>query len=554
MANQQFDLETLISAMSQGLDKQASDGSDEGASKKEDGEKEDPKKDDKDPKEDKGSEEKKDGDESGDEGQTKSASELGAELARKVLEKTASMTPQNKNIKAGSELAQRLLKQAGVGDVTTADGVSGGVVPNKTQVDTAAMVAEHDEATRPMPTSDDNGPTGSVNEIYDSLIADSLADGAASTDQVHEQGVAAREGDVEDHAVPNQVKVAAVADLISQGVDFESAVAEIQKQASIMEDQFEKAAAVDALVAEGVDFGDAVELVKMAAEEIAFEEDQLMKAAAFEELTAHGVDFDTAVEMIKQASAGDVTTADGVSGGVVPNKTQVDTASMVAEHDEATRPMPTSDGNGPTGSVNEIYDALIADSLADGAASTDQVHDTGVSKEEGNAMDATPNQVKVAALNEMVAEGLSFDEAVAAIEKQAAAGRAFIDAAKAAGGLAAASGRLAGRAVKHAGKKVAAGAASAGREFAGAAGAMANPGAYAASGLSKREVRMAAAKSLAKNPITIGAGVGAAGAAGALALGHKKKAAVDMLVEGHGLNFDDAVALVNAKSQELFGR
>ena len=357
--------------------------------------------------------ESSDKDEKEEDGQTKSASELGASMAREIMEKAASMkTTPTQAQSVGSTLADALLKQlqkqANAGDMTTADGVSPGAVANKPQVDNAQMTAEDDSKVKPMPTSDGLRPQGTINEIFDAMVADTLAQGAASTEQVHETGVAKQEGAVNDHAVPNQVKVAHVTDLMNQGVDFESAVSMVKEAADKLEDDLEKAAAVQHLVeVEGLDFEKAAELIQDIADEMIFEKVALQKRAQLDYLLGEGFDFDEAVELVKQANAGDMVTVDGISPGAVPNKPQVDNAQMVAEDDVKIKPMQTSDGLRPTGTINEIFDAIVSDALSQGAAGTEQVHETGVSAPEGAVLDhAVPNQVKVAKLNELVAKAL----------------------------------------------------------------------------------------------------------------------------------------------------
>jgi len=483
-------LEQLLASLSTGLDKSASDKEDE---KEDKDEKEDDKpaflkeKGEKSEKEDKKDKDDED-DEKSDEGQTKEASAQGAALAREIMEKVAglnleSVTGMQKTASsAGKTLAQALIqKLASAGDTVTEAGIPEGVVPNKNQVDNAQMKAEDDAKVKPMPTSDGLRPTGTINEIFDAIVADAMSQGAASTDQVHDTGVAKNEGAVEDHALPNQVKSAsaqlllgagkkkmgtgtkaalvglgsaaaatgiaagakvvgagglygkkkmsekkaeAMTELLESGIDFDQA-AEMVKQASAeLEDQFEKAAAVDHLVENGVDFNDAVELVKQAAAEIAAEEFGMAKAAALKEMLEEGVDFDQAIELIKQASAGDMVTSDGVYEGAVPNKNQVDNAQMHAEGASYIKPMLTSDGTRPTGTINEIFDAVIQDAISQGAASTDQVHETGVAKVEGAVEDhALPNQVKTAALNKLMESGVDFEKAAQIVKE--AAGRAM---------------------------------------------------------------------------------------------------------------------------------
>jgi len=430
-------LESLLDAL-QGVTKQASDEGGDKEEKKElpafmqkkEGGSEDSKDEKKEESKDEKKEDKEDKSESKDEGkeegQTKeAAAAAGAALAREILEKVAStqvtkVQPMNKQASvAGQALAQALLKQAGAGDMTTTNGVTPGSAPQKTTTDNAALEAEGASYIKPMPTGDGIRNTGTVNQILDALISDALSQGAAGDDQVHETGVASQEGAVEDHATPNQVKMAQLSELLGQGVDFDQAI-EMIKQAEEAQasDELEKLAAVQELVARGESFEDAVSLVKQAAEEIQLD---MEKAAAMESLLAEGIDFEQAAELIKQASAGDLTTQDGVTPGSAPQKTTADNAAMTAEGDAAIKPMPTGDGIRNTGNVNQIFDAIVADALSQGAAGDDQVHQTGVSGQEGAVEDhAVPNQVKMAKLNELVAGGMDFDQA-AELVKQAGA-------------------------------------------------------------------------------------------------------------------------------------
>lgn len=537
-------LQDLLDALEAPMLKQAEDekeGKKEDKAVEDDGEKEE--KDSTEKKENPFADQKKEKkEEEEDEGQTKSAAELGANAAREILEKVAQMqTPKTQAQTAGQVLANALLKQANAGDVTTTNSIPAGVDANKVQQDVAKATAESDATVRPMPTSDGNGPTGTVNEIFDGLIADALAQGAASTDQVHERGVAAKEGEIE-HSVPGQVptqeKVAAVNQLVAEGVDFETA-SELVKQASIeLEDQMEKAAAVDSLVADGVSFDDAVDLVKQAADEIAFEEDTMTKAAALEELVAQGVDFDSAIEMIKQANAGDVITENGIPEGVVANKAQRDIAQALSESDSTVLPMPTSDGLRPTGTVNEIFDGLIDAALAQGAASTDQVHERGIAAKEGDIVESVPGQVKTAKLNELIAGGMDFDSAAELVKQAGIAAAAKSVLGGAANTIKGVAGKVGESVSANAGKLKA------------DIGIMKNPGKWSNQ---TSQVRRQTALSIAKNPLVLGGAAVTAGAAGGAALAHKKQAALAALMDA-GVDFEKAAELVAAKSLELFGK
>jgi hypothetical protein len=215
------------------------------------------------------------------EGQEKSAAfKEGSDIAKEIMEKVAATKIEqtkgedmNKQASdAGKALAQSLLtKLANVGDANTHSGVADGVVPNKTQVDMATQRAEHDASFQATPGTDGAGNGGTINQIFDAIVADAQAKTKAVTSG--QSSSAAAEGALA-HQAPHQVQVDA-----SQ----------------------EKMAAAMSLVNSGMDFDEAVNLVKAASDELDAEEEQQVKQAAFNELLDAGVDFDLAVSMIKQA-------------------------------------------------------------------------------------------------------------------------------------------------------------------------------------------------------------------------------------------------------------
>ena len=278
-----FEKNLTLEGLLAGLEKVAADESEKKEEKKEEakgffagkkeGEKEEKQKD------------KKEEDE--EEEQEKSAAlKTGTSLAQEVLTKLASTNTQketNSMIKSASEagkaLAQALLKQAGIGDQITANGIPAGVVPLKTQNDLAAQQAERELSVKSQPGTDGKGNGGTVNNIFDAVIQDALASGAKSEFDL--MGNSAAEGLPNNIGAPNQVP----ATHDGNG------------------DQQEKAAAVAALVEGGYDFDSAVEMVKAASFELDQEEETQTKQAALSELLSQGVDFDSAVSMIKSASA-----------------------------------------------------------------------------------------------------------------------------------------------------------------------------------------------------------------------------------------------------------
>jgi hypothetical protein len=259
---------------------------------------------------------KEDEDEDDDEGQEKAA----ALKLQAALQKTAShnvnheenMTSQAKQI--GAALADQLLvKLAYAGDENTADGVAVGSIPQKIIQDDSAIVHQDDTKIQGMP-----GAGGSVNQIFDSIVADTLAQGSASYDQAHTTGVTPVEGIAAATASPEAAaagdteeddlqKTAALNHLVQNGFDFESAydmVKQAEAELAYEQDQFEKQAALQTLVGQGYDFADAVNLIKQAEYELEAEHEGQVKQAALETLIAQGVDFDTAADLVKEAGLG----------------------------------------------------------------------------------------------------------------------------------------------------------------------------------------------------------------------------------------------------------
>jgi flavin-binding protein dodecin len=506
-------LDQLLASFETGMNKSASDDSDKKYEKEYKGgfpfAKKDEDKSDKSDKEDKDEDkDEKDEDKSDkedeSEGQEKEASLAGAALAREVMEKVASLNlnkEMNKQAStAGQALARALLKKASAGDMTTMDGIAPGIVPNKNQVDNAQMEAEGASYIKPMLTGNGIENQGNVNQIFDAMIQDALSQGAASTDQVHERGVANVEGAVEDHALPNQIRVASE------------------------EDEIEKAAAVAHLVANGINFDDAFEMVKQAEVEISFE---LEKVACLGSLMEDGFDYETAVELVKQASADDLTAADGIAPGIVPNKNQVDNAQMEAEGASYIKPMPTGNGIENQGNVNQIFDAIVQDAISQGAASTDQVHERGVANVEGAVEDhALPNQVKVAAMNSLLEAGIDFDKA-SDIVKQAGAIAipTFLD-------------KVRGHAMN---------AATDAKHLVGA-GTSRFPMAPDSTNM-LRHLKRDSAMGLATNPVVQGtAAAGVAAGVGGYALSNEKKAAAMNELMDAGIDFDEASEIVKQAS------
>jgi hypothetical protein len=216
----------------------------------------------------------------------KEAAAKGADLAKEVMQKVASIkldqvkpedTMNKQAADAGKALAEALLeKLASVGDQNTVNGI-GNAVPNKTQQDLAAQVAEQDAIIQNQPGTDGKGNGGTINQIFDAIVADAMARGAAPVDQNPAPGIAKDEGAQIGAQAPNQVQTGG---WVTAGQ--------------------EKAAAVSSLVEQGFEFDDAVNMVKEAAEEIEREEASQVKQAALSHFIEAGFDFDTAVNLVKK--------------------------------------------------------------------------------------------------------------------------------------------------------------------------------------------------------------------------------------------------------------
>lgn len=217
-----------------------------------------------------------------DEQEKSAAFKSGSDLVKEIMEKVASTqikedkgSEMNKQAsEAGKALAESLMeKLAGLGDQNTTNGIVPGFTPNKTQVDLAAQKAEHDRSFQATPGTDGAGNGGTINQIFDAIVADAQAKGVVSYGG--QTSSAAAEGAANGQA-PNQVQV---------------------------DESHEKMAAAMSLVNSGVDFDDAVELVKQASDELEMEQEAFVKFAAFQELVDNGVDVDLAAAMVKEAGA-----------------------------------------------------------------------------------------------------------------------------------------------------------------------------------------------------------------------------------------------------------
>lgn len=214
------------------------------------------------------------------------AGDLGRQLARRILEKSASENPVVSEVVAGDNLSaltasveETLLKEA---EAVTAQ-------PNVANSDNSALAAAQEQVNSVAEQSGGTVEAQTAETIQKGLSTQSAT--ATSEDLVRK---------VEDQAEDaNMQKAAAVNELVAQGHSFYDAAdlvacadAELQKEAAFAE-----------LTAEGYSFDEATSLIKAASESFAEQEVALTKEAAMADLLDQGVSFDEAVNMIKEAGA-----------------------------------------------------------------------------------------------------------------------------------------------------------------------------------------------------------------------------------------------------------
>jgi len=361
------------------------------------------KKESKDGKEEKEKDAKKDGE--GDGSQEKSAAfKSGVQLAQEIMEKVAATqieqtkgTEMNKQASdAGKALAQALLtKLANVGDENTSVGYAAGVVPNKTQVDIAAQVAEHNNSFQATPGTDGVHGGGSINEIFDAIVADAKAQGVV--DQSAQGPTAPAEGAQVAGQTPNQAGT-------STGLG---------------QDSQEKSAALVALVNSGIDFEDAVDLIKRASDDLEQEEETQIKQAALNELMDQGVDFDFAVALVKQAGL------NGIASKVVGQAHAYGTAAKAMGAKGVAGEIGAAARKGyaaAKGDVKTLRNAsqYTKEQVGDAAKST--AKRVGVAAAGGAAVGGAAYAVghkKKAAVDMLVENGVDFDSAIEMVNDKA---------------------------------------------------------------------------------------------------------------------------------------
>lgn len=218
---------------------------------------------------------------------------------------------------AGEELKTALTKQAGEDPTMSTTAKAQGVLLADAVINMLTKQASEQAnlaiAAQDSLVSDQNdetelNPEGSANGILQGLLQNASAKGAVDPDgmtDIHVGGTGAAGEGAADGAT-GEVKPAYNPNL---------AISDDRDGDDNEDEEVEKTAAVIELVNHGYSFDDAVDMVKVAAAQLAEEHEGQVKAAAVNELMANGIDFDTAVELVKEAGVlalGD----DGIKGAL----------------------------------------------------------------------------------------------------------------------------------------------------------------------------------------------------------------------------------------------
>lgn len=215
------------------------------------------------------------------------ADSLGRQLARRILEKSASETPAVSEVVAGDNLSA-LAASVETALMKEASEVS--PQANIANTDNNSLASAQEQVNQAAVQSGGTVEAQTVETIQKGLSTPSAT--ATSEDLVRK---------VEDKAEDaNMQKAAAVNALVEQGHNFYDAADLV----AMADGELQKEAAFAELTAEGYSFDEATSLIKAASESFATSgEEEITKEAAMSDLLDQGIPFDEAVNMIKEAGA-----------------------------------------------------------------------------------------------------------------------------------------------------------------------------------------------------------------------------------------------------------
>lgn len=208
---------------------------------------------------------------------SKVAADLEEHLTKQANEVSPTMSPSQKGQAMAAQVMQLIKQAVDLGEMNAA-GAAGNNVTNETT--SIAGMSTAGQQMQPL--------NGNPNQVLQATLAQALNSGAVHPDQldlnVLHQGVDEGNGQMPIQDMAGQYDMNAVPSAQAQ-------------------DNIEKVAAVATLIDNGIDFEDAVIMVKQAEESILADEAEMVKRAAVNEMCAAGYSIEDAVYLVKEASA-----------------------------------------------------------------------------------------------------------------------------------------------------------------------------------------------------------------------------------------------------------
>ena len=222
---------------------------------------------------------------------SKVAADLEEHLTKQANEVSPTMSPSQKGQAMAAQVMQLIKQAVDLGEMNAA-GAAGNNVTNETT--SIAGMSTAGQQMQPL--------NGNPNQVLQATLAQALNSGAVHPDQldlnVLHQGVDEGNGQMPIQDMAGQYDMNAVPSAQAQ-------------------DNIEKVAAVATLIDNGINFEDAVIMVKQAEQSILADEAEMVKRAAVNEMCAAGYSIEDAVYLVKQASPIDTAkNAGAMVGGI----------------------------------------------------------------------------------------------------------------------------------------------------------------------------------------------------------------------------------------------
>lgn len=332
---------------------------------------------------------------------SKVAADLEEHLTKQANEVSPTMSPSQKGHAMAVQVMQLIKQAVDLGEMNAAGAAGNNVINETTSI---AGMSTAGQQMQPL--------NGNPNQVLQATLAQALASGAVHPDQldlnVLHQGMDEGNGQMPIQDMAGNYDMNAVPSAQAQ-------------------DNIEKVAAVATLIDNGIDFEDAVIMVKQAEESILADEHEIIKRAAVNEMCQAGYSIEDAVYLVKQATAAE---AAGKAGNFlkegwnqVMHPTQAHAAGMARKGeailDKAQQAGPLS----PEATYNALFnhEAQNANALTGvggylkGIAPGLAVAGTGVAGVGGVGYGVNRAMSKEAAVHAALAQGYSLEQALSVL-------------------------------------------------------------------------------------------------------------------------------------------